>query len=90
MSNIIKFPSPTHTKEYYELLDNDDVNDAYNFFGEIITDLMVQGIASGDTIATALCMLSHDILKGQNMDNDDIEIFVDTIFPRNGYKFDLD
>lgn len=90
MSNIIKFPNAYHIEEYYKLLDNDDVNDAYNFFGEIITDLMVQGIASGDTIATALCMLSHDILKGQNMDEEDVEVFIDTIFPRGGYRLDLD
>ena len=90
MSNIIKFPNSYHVKEYYELLDNDDVNDAYNFFGEIITDLMVQGVASGDTIATALCMLAHDILKGQEMEDEDIEVFVDTIFPRGGHRFDLD
>ena len=90
MSNIIKFPSAYHTKEFYELFDNDDVNDAYNFFGEIITDIMVSNVASGDTIATALCMLAHDILKGQNMDDEDIETFVDTLFPRGGYRLDLD
>ena len=85
-----KYPSAYHDKEFYDILDNDDVNDAYNYFGEIITDIMVSNIASGDTIATALCMLSHDILKGQNMDEEDIENFVDTLFPRSGYRFDLD
>jgi hypothetical protein len=72
------------------MIDNDDVDDAYNFFGEIITELMVSNVASGDTIATALCLLSHDILKGQHMDDDDIESFVDAIFPRGGYRLDLD
>ncbi len=90
MTNIIRFPSPLHHKEYYEILENDDVHTTYEFFGEIITDLMVANIASGDTIATALCMLSHDILKGQNMEDDDIETFIDTIFPRDGYKFEIE
>lgn len=87
---IIKFPGPYQTSEFYDILENDDVNDAYNFFGEIITDLMVKNVASGDTIATALCMLSNDILKGQHMDDDEIEAFVDTLFPRSGFKFELD
>jgi len=90
MTNIIKFPSPLHTKEYYEILEDDDIHSAYEFFGEIITDLMIANISNGQTISTALCMLAHDIFKGQHMDDDEIEDFVDSIFPRSGVRFDMD
>lgn len=85
---VIRFPTSRLTID--ELIENDEISSCNDFFAEIIRDLMTSNIATGDTIATSLCMLANDILRGQNMSDVEIQVFVDEIFPRSGYTFRLD
>jgi hypothetical protein len=77
------------TLSLQEVLDGQEVHDCNRFFADIITQLMTDDIADGDTIATSLCMLAHDMLVAQHMTSYEIQEFVDTIFPRTGYQLHL-
>ena len=73
-----------------ELIESEDIKRCGDFFADIIQDLMTSNTATGDTIATSLCMLAHDIMRGQHMTDIEIQFFVDEIFPRSGFRFDFD
>ena len=86
---VIRFPTP-YQLTVEEMIENDEITSCCDFIAEIITDLMTSNTATGDTIATSLCMLAHDILRGQQMTDIEIQAFVDEIFPRSGFRFDFD
>ena len=72
-----------------EIMESQEIVNCNDFFADIITQLLKEEVTDGDTIATSLCMLAHDILVAQHMTSYEIEQFVDEIFPRSGFKFHL-
>ena len=84
-NNIIRFP--LDSKVLIEYDDNDEIMSCCNFLADQVSDWMKAGIASGDTIVTALLLVSKEIMLCQGMDQKEIREAVDQIFTDTNIRF---